>query len=162
MIPKWHHLTAWSSSASAKTIEGLLPPHSSVMFFRLFAASFIMARPVLVLPVKATLSISICPAIAFPVEGPRPGRTLTTPAGRPASLTKLPKYRADSGVCSAGLRMTVLPQARAGATFQASIMKGKFQGIICPQTPRGSCRTYASLAGEVSMVLPLILSAAPA
>ena len=42
---------------------------------------------------------------------------------------------AVSEVVSAGLRTTVFPVARAGATFQASINKGKFQGIIWPTTP---------------------------
>ncbi len=36
---------------------------------------------------------------------------------------------AVSGVVSAGLRTTVFPVARAGATFQASIIIGKFHGI---------------------------------
>ena len=43
-----------------------------------------------------------------------------------------------SGVVSAGFRTTVFPQAKAGATFQATIKSGKFQGMICPATPRGS------------------------
>ena len=40
-----------------------------------------------------------------------------------------------SGVNSAGLSTTVLPVARAGAIFQASMSNGKFQGMICPTTP---------------------------
>ena len=31
--------------------------------------------------------------------------------------------------------MTVLPAARAGAIFQASISSGKFHGMICAATP---------------------------
>ena len=53
------------------------------------------------------------------------------PARRPAG--------AVSGVCSAGFITIVLPQARAGPHFQASISSGKFQGMIWPTTPTG-CR----------------------
>lgn len=34
-----------------------------------------------------------------------------------------------TGVCSAGLRTTTFPAAKAGANFQDSIKVGKFQGI---------------------------------
>ncbi len=44
---------------------------------------------------------------------------------------------AVSGVDSAGLSTTVLPQASAGAIFQAAISSGKFHGMICPATPSG-------------------------
>ena len=46
----------------------------------------------------------------------------------------------ERGVCSAGLRTTVQPVAKAGPSFQAAISNGKFQGIICPTTPIGSRR----------------------
>ncbi len=38
---------------------------------------------------------------------------------------------------SAGLRTTVLPQTRAGASFHDGIAIGKFQGVIAPTTPTG-------------------------
>ena len=44
---------------------------------------------------------------------------------------------ADSGVVDAGFRTTVLPAARAGAIFQASISSGKFHGMIWAATPSG-------------------------
>ena len=47
---------------------------------------------------------------------------------------------ADAGVSSAGLSTTVLPQARAGATFQDSSISGKFHGAIAATTPAGSNR----------------------
>lgn len=34
-------------------------------------------------PVKATLSISMCRAMAAPADGPMPGRIFTTPSGKP-------------------------------------------------------------------------------
>ena len=39
-------------------------------------------------------------------------------------------YSAARGVCSAGFITMQLPQASAGASFHASISKGKFQGMI--------------------------------
>jgi hypothetical protein len=50
----------------------------------------------------------------------------------PASL------RAWRGVSSLGFSTTEQPQAKAGATFQAAICKGKFQGTMAPTTPTGS------------------------
>ena len=44
---------------------------------------------------------------------------------------------AVSGVVSAGLSTTVLPQASAGAIFHAAMSSGKFHGMICPATPIG-------------------------
>ena len=44
----------------------------------------------------------------------------------------------DAGVCSAGFKTTQFPVASAGANFQIAINNGKFQGIICPTTPKGS------------------------
>ncbi len=47
------------------------------------------------------------------------------------------KNNADRGVVSAGFRTTVLPVARAGAIFHASMSSGKFQGMTWPATPSG-------------------------
>lgn len=123
-------------SASLKTMLGDLPPSSRVTFFRLEeAAAFMIWRPTRVDPVKAILSTSMCEERAAPAILPKPEIMLRTPGRKPASLTKLANTSADSGVCSALLRMTVLPVARAGEIFQANINRGKFHGIICPQTP---------------------------
>ena len=59
----------------------------------------------------------------------------TTPGGTPASKHISANNSAVSGVSSAGFSTTVLPAAKAGATFHASISSGKFHGMICPQTP---------------------------
>ena len=73
-----------------------------------------------------------------------------------------------SGVCSAGLRITVLPAASAGASLNAAISNGKFQGTIRPQTPTGSRSVYAwnwppGTNGMLTLtVLPSILVAQPA
>ncbi len=60
---------------------------------------------------------------------------LTTPAGRSAWRQTSAKKSALSGVELAGLSTTVLPAARAGAIFQASISSGKFHGMTCAATP---------------------------
>jgi hypothetical protein len=96
-----------------------LPPVSRVMFFSVPLACFITSLPVAVLPVKAILSTSGCCARAAPAILPWPLMMFTTPGGKPASLTRLAKYKIESGVCSAGLRTTVLPQASAGPSLQS-------------------------------------------
>ena len=50
--------------------------------------------------------------------------TLTTPGGRSAWRQMSAKARADRGVNSAGLRITLLPVARAGPSFQAAMIIG--------------------------------------
>ncbi len=53
--------------------------------------------------------------------------------------------KAVNEVCSAGLTMTELPAASAGAIFQASISNGKFHGNTAATTPTGS-RTIIAIA----------------
>ncbi len=95
-----------------------------------------IALPTPVEPVKATLSMPGWPTRVSPVA-PAPVMMLTTPGGRSACWQISAKSSAVSGVVSAGLRTTVLPQARAGAIFQASISSGKFHGMTWPATPSG-------------------------
>jgi hypothetical protein len=90
--------------------------------------------------VKATLSTSGETTSGSPASGPKPGTTLTTPSGTPASAQSLASSTALHGVCSAGLSTIVLPAARAGASFQAAFWIGKFQGMMPAQTPTGSRR----------------------
>ncbi|MNX87722.1 hypothetical protein D3C86_1196560 [compost metagenome] len=96
-----------------------------------------MKRPVAVSPVKASLAIRRLWARAAPASGPKPLTTLTTPGGNRSAI-RSSRCRMLTGVCSAGLRTTQLPAARAGASFQAAISRGKFHGMIWPTTPRGS------------------------
>ena len=96
-----------------------------------------MSLPTAVEPVKATLSMSGSRTSAAPVA-PSPGTIATTPGGSSASWMISASSSAVSGVVSAGLSTAVLPQASAGASFQAAISSGKFQGTICAATPSGS------------------------
>jgi hypothetical protein len=45
---------------------------------------------------------------------------------------------AIAGDCSAGLRTTALPAARAAEVMPHGIAKGKFQGEMTATTPRGT------------------------
>ena len=77
---------------------------------------------------------------------------LTTPGGSSAWRQMSAKISAVSGVVSAGLSTTVLPQASAGAIFHASISSGKFHGMIWPATPSGAGlrfgKAYSSLSAQ--------------
>ena len=75
----------FSRSASAKTMFGLLPPSSRLIFFTLPEASRMISWPVVVSPVKATLPIPGWAAIDAPAVPPGPVTTLRTP-GRNAGL----------------------------------------------------------------------------
>ena len=103
-------------------------------------AALAISLPTSVDPVNATLSTSWWEASAAPAVSPNPGTTLITPSGRPASAISPASRSAVSGVCSAGLRITVLPVASAGPSFQAAMSSGKFHGMIWPTTPTGSRR----------------------
>jgi len=88
--------------------------------------------------VNATLSTPGWAASAAPAVSPKPVTILTTPLGKPISSRSSPSRSADKGVSSATLSTTVQPVAKAGASFQAAMSSGKFQGMICPTTPTGS------------------------
>ena len=77
-----------------------------------------------------------CDTNSAPVAA-APVTMFTTPGGRSACWQISAKSRAVNGVVSAGLSTTVLPVANAGAIFQASIRKGKFQGMTAAHTPMG-------------------------
>ena len=128
--------TAWSTGASSKTMLAALPPSSRVTFLSVPATVLAISRPTSVEPVNATLSTSSCATSARPVS-PAPVTMLTTPGGRSACWQISANSSAVSGVVSAGLSTTVLPQASAGAIFHASISSGKFQGMTWPATPSG-------------------------
>ena len=96
-----------------------------------------ISRPVVVSPVKATLAIRGLEASGFPASTPNPLTTLSTPSGSRSPISSI-TLRIDHGVCSAGLRTTQLPAARAGASFHTAIRIGKFHGMICATTPSGS------------------------
>lgn len=88
-----------------------------------------MARPVAVDPVKATLSTSMWCAMALPTVLPYPETRLTVPGGKPAREINSQIFSADKGVASADLITTVFPVTRAGAIFQINIIMGKLDVV---------------------------------
>ncbi|MCY1366057.1 hypothetical protein D9M69_529340 [compost metagenome] len=134
------HLSRKASSLSmmsAKNTLGDLPPSSSVAGIRLLAAACAITRPVVVEPVKAILAMRLLCASGMPASRPKPFTMLSTPGGSRSAISSA-RIRIEIGVDSAGLSTTQLPAASAGASFQAAIRIGKFQGMIWPTTPSGS------------------------
>ncbi len=103
---------------------GDFPPSSSEIFFSVSAAERMIVFPTSTLPVNAILSTPGCPARYEPIVAPGPGTTLTTPGKQPASRQICPSMSAVNGVGDAGLRITALPAAIAGATFQPAMSSG--------------------------------------
>ncbi len=87
----------FSRSASAKTMFGLLPPSSRLIFFTLPEASRMISWPVVVSPVKATLPTPGWAAMLAPAVPPGPVTTLRMPAGMPASRASSPSRIAVIG-----------------------------------------------------------------
>ncbi len=153
---------ARSQSASANTTHADFPPSSSdtrVMFSELARR---IAAPVAVSPVNPILSTRGSLTSASPTTPPGPGTTETHPSGTPASTSSSPSRSADNGVSDAGLMMTELPHARAGAVFHVVISIGKFHGTISAHTPTGSRSTTSSPSSCTGTTSPKSLLAAPA
>ena len=132
-----------SRFASPRTICGDLPPSSSVTFLKSRAAWTAISRPTSGLPVKLSLSTPGWRTSAAPAVSPKPGTTLTTPAGKPTSSMSFAIHSVDRDASSAGLRTTALPAASAGPSFQDAMSAGAFQAEIAPTTPTGSRIVYA-------------------
>ena len=60
--------------------------------------------PPVFLTVNAILSTPAWLVRAAPAVSPKPGKTLITPGGKPASSESAARWSAVSGVCSAGLQ----------------------------------------------------------
>src|SRR2546425_1552642 len=128
---------ARSQSASAKMMFGDLPPSSSEILLKSRAASSITRRPTSVEPVNDTLRINGLVISASPIAAPEPGKTCSTPGGKPARCASSPSSSAVNGESEAGLSTTQLPAAKAGAAFQQAIGNGTFHGTMQATTPRG-------------------------
>ena len=105
--------------------------------------------PVAVEPVNAMQSTSMDEASAWPAVCPKPGTTLNTPSGRPASMASSATRSAVNGDFSEGLSTSELPLASIGPIFQDAINNGKFHGTMAPTTPMGSRVIVASARGPV-------------
>ena len=86
--------------------------------------------------------------MACPTSEPGPVTRLSAPGGSPARSSASHSAQAEPGAISAGFSTTALPKASAGATFQAGMAMGKFQGVIAPTTPSGSRVTSTQVPGR--------------
>src|SRR5512138_1068795 len=100
--------------------------------------------------------------MALPTTLPRPGMTLRTPAGSPASFAYSANFRSESDVFDAGLTTTALPHASAGAIFHTASISGKFHGVIAPTTPTGSRKVYVNAFSCTGIVSPTTFPDQPA
>ncbi len=137
--PAWEKAWIWALSAavsqspSSLTISGAFEPSSRLTF--LWGTRLRMSQPTLAEPVKVRAEVSSCSTIALPTSPPGPGMTLSQPFGRPASSRISASFRAEIGVCPAGLRTIELPAAIAGPSLWATRLSGKLKGLIAPTTP---------------------------
>ena len=97
----------------------------------------------------------------MPASTPKPLTTLSTPGGSRSAISSISSM-IDAGVCSAGFSTTALPAASAGASFQVAIRIGKFHGMICPTTPSGSWKWYATVSSSIWEMPPSWARSAPA
>ena len=128
--------------------------------FTVSAAARITARPVGTLPISATLATPGCEASVAPTSLP-PGTTLNTPAGSTPSSSSASRSE-ESGACSGGLTMTLLPAASGAADFPAQNMKGWLKGMIRATTPIGSRIEKFTAPGPIGIEAPFISVTKPA
>src|SRR5712691_6771475 len=136
-------------SASAATITGVELPSSSFTRFRGARSwSFQPTSPEPVNVISFTRSSSTSTS---PISDAGPTRTLSQPAGRPASCSSSASSSAESGVWEAGLSTTGQPAASAGAILCATRLHGKLNGEIAPTTPIGLRTVKPSLPSPASL-----------
>ena len=123
--------TAASTSASAKTRNGALPPSSIDVRSSPSADCSTSSVPTSVEPVKVSLRRRGSEMIGFETSlEDFEVTTFSTPAGSPASSMICASAYIDSGVCCAGLITIVQPAATAGPILRVPIAIGKFHGVI--------------------------------
>jgi hypothetical protein len=137
-IPWAAYLTASARLASSKMMLAPLPPSSRVTFLRLDLAA--SSRPCgrrrstsegdLVNLVRRREGVADSLSVAVD--------DVDDTVGEASLLDELGHVLSSEGVSSEGLMTMVQPTARAGASFQANMRRGKFQGMIWPATPTGS------------------------
>ena len=130
--------TAASTSASAKTMNGALPPSSIETRSSRSAAWAASSRPTSVEPVKLSLRARES-LIKGPIAAPDElvVTTFSTPAGSPLVHRICARASIDNGVCRAGLTTIVQPAAIAGPILRVPIAIGKFHGVISSAGPTG-------------------------
>ena len=98
-------------------------------------------------PVKVIFAMSGWATSAAPTSGPEAGDDVED-ARRQQRVGHNPGHSTTLGAANSdGLRTTVLPAAKAGATLCASEIIGEFQGIIAAITPSGSLTVETRISG---------------
>src|SRR5262245_26493738 len=128
-------------------MNGALPPSSSDSFFTVLAHWAISTLPVAVDPVNESLRTIEFDVSSAPISAADPVITLKTPGGTPARPASSASASAENGVCDAGFRTTVQPDAIAGPALRVIIASGKFHGVLPATRPIGSLMTRIRLSG---------------
>ena len=136
--PNASRSAASSRSASGSTSTAALPPSSSVIFLR--GLSRLSCQPTSSEPVNVIPRTRPSAAMRA-ARSPDTGSTLIAPAGQSSSASSSASASDDSGVALAGLTMTGLPTASAGATLCATRFSGKLNGVIASTGPIGKRRS---------------------
>ena len=113
-----------AGSASSKTTTGALPPSSRWRRFTRSAATLAMCLPVSVSPVTEIIPTLGWPTSVIADRRAGAGDDVEHAGRQDVRRRSRPSMSAVSGVRADGLRMTVLPAARAGPIFQPAIMIG--------------------------------------
>src|SRR6218665_2953745 len=130
--------SACSTSQSARTTSGDLPPSSSSTRVTLSAAARMTRCPVATEPVKVMWPMPGCATSAAPAAAPVPVTTLSTPAGRAGGLG-----RAGESVEQ--------PRGQAGGGGQFGQQQRRQGGLLCGfgnhGATGGQCRSDAARGG---------------
>ena len=127
-------------------MNGALPPSSSESFFTVRAHCSISSLPTSVDPVNDTFFTIGFDVISPPISEADPVITLSTPFGTPARSASSASASAENGVCDAGFKTTVQPEASAGPALRVIIASGKFHGVMQATTPIGCLMTTMRLS----------------
>ena len=132
--------TAKSTSASASTINGSLPPSSNTVFFKHSPATLATADPAPSEPVKVTAAISGL-RMTFSTWPEVMSSVLNKFSGKPALINISSTAKAEPATFEACFSAMLFPAIKAGAAPRNTCHNGKFQGITAKIIPKGSNRT---------------------
>src|SRR5690554_73548 len=143
--------TALSMSASGSTMPWFLAPPMHCTRLPSAAPRAYTCWAMSDEPTKLTALIAGCAMMAS-TTALSPCTTLSTPAGRPASIISSASRTGTLGSRSEGLRMNALPAAMAGPNIHIGIIAGKLNGVMPATTPSGWRNEYTSMPGPAPSV----------
>ncbi len=127
-------------SASARTMNGSLPPSSRTVFLSSRPARSATWLPARSLPVSVT-AVTRGSAMSAGTAAEPTSMLLNAPSGRPAARNRASISSAQRGTLDACFKRPTLPAMSAGAAKRNTCQKGKFHGITASTGPSGSKRT---------------------